>query len=91
VTDLPAFLIERGGLWGLIVLGLLFQLRRLEAERARLTAKLEAEHLSRLEDAKANTHALLATAERTHVALEKLADLAEFPPKRPGMRSRPDS
>jgi hypothetical protein len=90
VTDLPAFLIERGGLWGLIVLGLLVQLHRLEAERTRLTAKIETEHQNRLNDAKENTKALLETSERTHVALERLADLAEFPPKRAGMKSRPD-
>lgn len=90
MTDLPRYLLESGGLWGVIVLGLLWHLRRLETERTRLTAKIEAEHLERLNDAKENTKALLATSERTHVALERLADLAEFPPKRLGMKSRPE-
>lgn len=90
MTDLPNYLIEHGGLWGLMVLGLLGLLARIERERSRLTMKIEAEHQARLEDAKANTKALLETAERTHQALERLADIAEFPPKRLGMRSRPE-
>lgn len=74
MSDVPRFLIESGGLWGLIVLGLLVHLRRLENERERLTLKIEAEHQARLDDAKQNTKALLETSTRTHEALEVIAD-----------------
>lgn len=90
MDDAIRSLLVSGGPWGVIVLGLLMHLRRVETERDRLTAKIEAEHQARLLDAKETTQALLSTAQRTHEALEKLADLAEFPPKRIGMRSRPE-
>lgn len=88
--DLTKVLVEQGGLWGVIAVGLasalLYQEKqrqraedRCALERKELQAKLDQEHAARLSDAKENTRALLDIAEQTHEALAKLESLA---PKR---------
>ena len=63
------------------------------------TAKLETEHEARLRDKDEATRALLAMTEKTHSALDKVAEVLEvvrhqpaqpYPPNpTPGTRSRP--
>jgi hypothetical protein len=81
--DLTKVLVEQGGLWGVIAVGLasalLYQERqrqaaeqRCQTERRELQAKLDQEHAARLSDARA----LLDIAEQTHEALAKLESFA---------------
>ncbi|HXK18146.1 MAG TPA: hypothetical protein VNG33_10110 [Polyangiaceae bacterium] len=79
--DLTKFLIDQGGIWGLIAAALSGALMYKERESQRLRAQIDAEHLARLNDAKENTRALLSIAEQTHEALDKLQSLAP-PPRR---------
>lgn len=74
--DLTKFLVEQGGIWGVIAIGLSGALLYKERETQRLRAQLDAEHQARLADAKEQGKALLEIAEQTHVALDKLASLA---------------
>jgi len=78
--DLGKFLIEQGGVWGVIAIALAGALLYKERETQRLRAQLDAEHLARLNDAKENTRALLDIAEQTHEALDKLPSI--MPPAR---------
>lgn len=74
---LVEWLLEHGGLWGVMTLLLLLAVIYQEKERKRLTERLEQEHRARLEDAKSNTSALLTVAEKTHEALETVGRLAK--------------
>jgi hypothetical protein len=78
------YVISSGGPWGILVIALAYYLRRREAELATLRTRLEKEHTARLEDARQNTQALLATSQRTHEALEILADIHETRMTSPG-------
>lgn len=91
MSELARYLLESGGLWGLIALGLSTYLLRRDKELERVRALLETEHAARLLDAKENTAALLSIAQRTHEALEVLSDHYDrgLPPTRNGRTSRP--
>lgn len=82
--DLTRFLVEQGGLWGVIAVGLAAALLYVERDRQKIRAQLDSEHKERLQEAKENGKALLQVAEQTHVALAKLASLA--PPPFPRQR-----
>ncbi len=82
MSDLAKFLVEQGGLWGVVAVGLAGALLYKERETQRLRAQLDEEHRARLTDAKENTRALLDIAEQTHEALDKLSTLAPSPPRR---------
>ena len=79
--DLGKFLIEQGGVWGVIAVALAGALLYKERETQRLHTQLDAEHHARLTDAKENTKALLEIAQQTNEALDKLQSLAP-PPRR---------
>lgn len=72
--DLAKFLVEQGGIWGVMCVGLAGALLYKERETQRLLARLDQEHQARLTDAKENTRAFLEIAERTHQAIEKLEE-----------------
>ncbi len=80
MPDLAKFLVEQGGLLGVVVVGLATALIYKERETQRLRAQLDTEHRERLAEAKAQGAALLDIAEQTHTALDKLSSLA--PPRR---------
>jgi hypothetical protein len=80
--DLTSWLVEHGGLWGVVAAGLGAALIYKEREVQRLRLQLDQEHQARLSDAKENGQALLQIAEQTHEALDKLATLA--PHRSPG-------
>jgi hypothetical protein len=91
MNDLGKFLVDQGGLWGVIAVVLAMACMYLERSRqelqklhaaslAEVQKQRDAEHAARLADAKENTRAMLDIAERTHEALERLAHLS--PPKR---------
>lgn len=82
MSDLAKFMVEQGGLWGVVAVGLSAALLYKERETQRLRSQLDTEHQARLSDAKENTKALLEIAEQTHVALDKLGSLAPPPPPR---------
>lgn len=76
MSDLAKWLVENGGLWGVVAACLGAAVIYKEREVQRLRVQLDQEHQARLADAKDNGRALLEIAEQTHVALDKLATLA---------------
>jgi len=80
--DLAKFLVEQGGIWGVMCVGLAAALLYKERETQKLLSQLEREHAARLTDAKENTKALLEIAQQTNEALDKLQSLAPPPPRR---------
>lgn len=50
---------------------------RSELDRQNLLTKLEAEHSARLEDAKANTKAMLDLSNQVHQTVDRLSEVAE--------------
>ncbi len=70
--DLTTWLVDHGGIWGVIALALSGALLYKERETQRLRLQLDAEHAARLVDAKENTKALLEIAEKTHEALDRI-------------------
>ena len=83
--DFAKFLVEQGGIWGVMCVALasavLYKERETQrlrtdqdAERKAWRSQLDQEHAARLADAKENTRAFLEIAERTHEAIDKLGE-----------------
>ncbi len=80
MSDVAKFLVDQGGVWGVIAIALAGALLYKERETQRLRSQLDQEHAARLTDARENTKAMLEIAERTHEALENLTSQAPPPP-----------
>jgi hypothetical protein len=61
----------------LTLAGLLWVVRQWRADVKTLAEKLETEHEARLEDARANTQAMLELNDRAHATVRDLADIAD--------------
>jgi hypothetical protein len=82
MSDLAKFLVEQGGLWGVIALGLGGALLYLEKDRQKLRTQLDLEHAARLNDAKENTKAMLEVSNQTREAIDRLASMVPPPNQR---------